>query len=109
LIDDGAELGERCALYTSSRNFIQGWMSNPRIPVSARRWKDGPVAVLGGAKIGAGSVILPGLTVDHDAWVASGKLVRRDVAGADSESCPDLARSVSGMFEPCGGFKMRAA
>jgi len=47
-----------------------------------REWKLQPVRIRRGARIGAGAVILPGVTVEKLAMVGAGAVVTKDVAEA---------------------------
>ncbi len=64
--------------YTNDR-----YPRSPRIPQATSRYADkswlSPVVIREGASLGAGSIILPGITVGEYAMVAAGAVVTRDV------------------------------
>ncbi len=54
--------------------------TNDRYPdVKRRDWKNEPVRVKKGASIGAGSVLIAGVTIEENALIGAGSIVTRDV------------------------------
>jgi len=99
-IDVGVTVGDCCKLQNSAFLFRGATLEdgvflgpgtmllNDRYPraitpdgtlKSDADWEVGPVRVLYGASIGAGGIILPGVTVGRFAMVAAGAVVVRDV------------------------------
>jgi dTDP-4-amino-4,6-dideoxy-D-glucose acyltransferase len=78
-IDDFAGLSADVKIYTSSDDYTGGSLTNPTVPTEYRNQADGAVVVGRHTIIGAGSVILPGVTVGEGASVGALSLVREDV------------------------------
>lgn len=76
---DGIEIGDDVVL--SARVMILAAGLDPASFGSAkqRRYRKGPVRIGAGAWIGAGAIILPGVTVGELAIVGAGAVVTRDV------------------------------
>ena len=90
-IEEGVKIGDNCKIrpfvmiptgVTIEDNvFIaQGVMfTNDKYPKVSGEWKLGRVKVKEGASIGAGAVILPGVTIGKKATIGAGAVVTRDV------------------------------
>jgi acetyltransferase-like isoleucine patch superfamily enzyme len=82
-IADFATISVRCAIFSSSDDYSGATMANATIPDQYRGSVDAPVSVQPHALIGAGCIILPGVTVGESASVAAASLVKTDVAPYD--------------------------
>ena len=78
-IDDFAGISGRVSIYSSSDDFSGGSLTGPTIPNELRRVDTRPVRVGRHVIVGAGSVILPGVTIHDGAGVGALSLVREDV------------------------------
>jgi UDP-2-acetamido-3-amino-2,3-dideoxy-glucuronate N-acetyltransferase len=76
-LEDGVFVGPG-VFFTNDRH-----PRSPRLPEASHRYKDhswlSPVLVKQGAAIGAGSVILPGITIGEYATIGAGAVVTKDV------------------------------
>lgn len=79
LLDDYSGLSSRCAVYTASDDYTDGWLTNPTVPDRYRKVQAGPVSLHRHALVGAGSVILPGVTLARGCSVGALSLVTRDI------------------------------
>lgn len=94
LIEGGAVIGDRvtikCGVMIGDAMVIEddvfigpnACLTNDLLPRSGQHPADGryqPLLIQRGASIGAGAVILPGLTIGEDAMVGAGAVVSRDV------------------------------
>jgi acetyltransferase-like isoleucine patch superfamily enzyme len=75
-----ASLSGRVAVYSTSDDFVGGHLVGPTVPPDLRDVQAARVIVGSHAVIGAGSVILPGVTVGRGAAVGALSLVKREVA-----------------------------
>ncbi|MCW2974704.1 MAG: galactoside O-acetyltransferase [Thermoleophilia bacterium] len=78
-IGDFATISGRVSIYSSSDDYVGGAMAGPMVPAALRDVDDAPVHVARHALVGAGSVLLPGVTVGEGASVGALSLVRADV------------------------------
>jgi acetyltransferase-like isoleucine patch superfamily enzyme len=76
-LEDGVFVGPG-VFFTNDRH-----PRSPRLPEASHRYKDhswlSPILVKQGAAIGAGSVILPGITIGEYATIGAGAIVTKDV------------------------------
>jgi acetyltransferase-like isoleucine patch superfamily enzyme len=79
-IADFAGLSGRVSIYSSSDDYSGATLTNPTVPEELTGVTSAPVTVGRHAIIGAGTVILPGVTIGTGAAVGAQSLVRRDVA-----------------------------
>jgi galactoside O-acetyltransferase len=79
-IGDFATVSVRCSIFASSDDFSGATMINPTVPDRYRGSVDGPVVIGAHAVVGAGSIVLPGVTVGESAAVGALSLVKADVA-----------------------------
>lgn len=77
---DFSGLSSRVAIYTASDDYTDGYMTNPTVPDEFRKVESGPVSLGRHAIVGAGSVVLPNVTIHTGAAVGALTCVRRDVA-----------------------------
>lgn len=68
------------AIFSSNDDYRDGWLTGPTVPEDLRNVTHAPVVVGEHAIVGAGCVILPGVTIGQGAAVGALTCVRRDVA-----------------------------
>src|SRR5262249_56740139 len=78
-VQDFAGLSGRVSVYSSNDDYSGAVLTGPTVPDDLRNVTDAPVVVGRHAIVGAGSVVLPGVTIGVGAAVASLRLVRQDV------------------------------
>ncbi len=78
-LDDFSGLSSRVVIYTASDDYTDGYMTNPTVPIEFRKIESGAVRLGRHAIVGAGSVILPGVTLKTGAAIGAMTCVRRDV------------------------------
>jgi acetyltransferase-like isoleucine patch superfamily enzyme len=79
-IGDFATVSVRCSIFASNDDYSGATMVNPTVPDRYRGSVDGPVSIGAHAVLGAGSIVLPGVTVGESAAVGALSLVKTDVA-----------------------------
>ena len=67
------------AIFSSNDDYSGGWLTGPTVPEDLRNVTSEPVVLEEHAIVGAGCVILPGVTVGTGAAVGALSCVRRDV------------------------------
>ena len=72
-------LSSRISVYTGTEDYVEGFLGNPTIPLEWRKVTSGDVVLRKHALVGAGSVILPGVTIETGASVGSLSLVNKNV------------------------------
>jgi galactoside O-acetyltransferase len=77
-LQDFCGLSSRVTLYTASDDYSKGAMTNPTIPLKYRNVTSGPVVLRKHVIVGAGSVILPGVTLGLARSGGALSLVHRD-------------------------------
>jgi acetyltransferase-like isoleucine patch superfamily enzyme len=78
-IGDFCTVSVRCSIFTSNDDYSGAAMANPTVPDVYRLAVDAPVRLEEHVIIGAGSVILCGVTLGKSAAVGALSLVKRDV------------------------------
>jgi acetyltransferase-like isoleucine patch superfamily enzyme len=78
-IGDFATISARCTIFSSNDDYSGATMANATIPPAYRGASDAPVHVKPHAIIGAGCIILPGVTLGQSACVGAMSLVKGDV------------------------------
>jgi galactoside O-acetyltransferase len=78
-IGDFAGLSSRVAIYSASDDYVSGHLTNPTVPDRFRNVSKGKVVLEPHALVGAGSVLLPGVTLHRGAAVGALSLVNRSV------------------------------
>lgn len=77
-IEDDVMLGSGVHIYVANHRF-----DNPDIPIIDQgHYPSMPVVLKRGCWIGAGTIVLPGVTVGQNAVVGAGSVVTRDVPSA---------------------------
>ena len=79
VIGDFCSISVRCSIFTSDDDYSGETLVNPTVPDALRGTRHAPVRVLAHTVVGAGSVILPGVTIGPSAAVGALTLVKDDV------------------------------
>jgi len=82
-IGDFATVSARCTIFSSTDDYSGAAMANATVPERYRGAVDAPVIVQTHALIGAGCIVLPGVTIGESACIGAGSLVKADVAPFD--------------------------
>jgi acetyltransferase-like isoleucine patch superfamily enzyme len=75
---DFSGLSSRVAVYSSNDDYSGATLTNPTVPDEFRGVTHGPVTIERHVIVGAGSIILPGVTLHEGAAVGALSLVRRN-------------------------------
>ena len=78
-IGDFSGLSARVTVLSSTDDFSGSVLTGPTVPERFRRSLDGPVVVSRHVVVGAGSIVLPGVTIGESAAVGAASLVKDDV------------------------------
>lgn len=78
-LDDYCGISGRGSIYSSTDDFSGRSLTGPTVPDDLRRVDSRPVRVGRHVIVGAGTVILPGVTIHDGAAVGAQSLVRKDV------------------------------
>jgi dTDP-4-amino-4,6-dideoxy-D-glucose acyltransferase len=78
-IGDFCTVSVRCSIFSSNDDYTGAAMANPTVPDSYRLAVDAPVRLEDHVIIGAGSVVLCGVTISQSAAVGALSLVKQDV------------------------------
>ncbi|MDB6028214.1 MAG: putative galactoside O-acetyltransferase [Verrucomicrobiales bacterium] len=78
-LEDFTCLSGRVSLYTASDDYSGEAMTNPTVPEIFRKVDVGPVSLRKHALVGAGSIIMPGVTIGTGAAVGAMSFANRDV------------------------------
>lgn len=78
VLADYANLSGRVSIYSSNDDYSGGHLTNPMVPDAYRGVVSADVSVGRHAIIGAGSVVLPGVTIHEGAAIGALSLVRSD-------------------------------
>jgi dTDP-4-amino-4,6-dideoxy-D-glucose acyltransferase len=79
-VEDYANLSARVSVFSSSDDYSGETMTNPTIPPSFKNVSHGPVSIGRHVIIGAGSVVLPNVTVADGCAIGALSLVNRNCA-----------------------------
>ena len=71
ILEDYVSISGRVSLYSSSDDYMGFAMTNPMIPDSFRRVTNGKIWIKKHVIIGAGSVVMPNVTLDEGAAVSA--------------------------------------
>lgn len=78
-IEDFCTLSVRCSVFTSNDDYSGLTLTNPTVPADLRGTTTRPVRIMRHAILGAGCVILPGVTIGESAAVGALSLVKANV------------------------------
>ncbi|HYJ87937.1 MAG TPA: hypothetical protein VEW46_17865 [Pyrinomonadaceae bacterium] len=78
-LDDFCGVSGRVSIYSSNDDYLGDALTGPTVPDEYRKVTSAPVIVGRHVVIGAGSVVLPGVTISEGACVGALSLVKRDV------------------------------
>lgn len=78
-LEDFANLSSRVSVFSVSDDFVEGHLTGPTVPAELRKVTAGEVVLRRHALVGAGSVVLPGVTIGTGASVGALSLVSGDV------------------------------
>jgi acetyltransferase-like isoleucine patch superfamily enzyme len=78
-IGDFATISARCTVLSSNDDYSGESMANATIPAAYRGAVSAPVLIARHALIGAGTIVLPGVTVNESGCVGAMSLVNEDV------------------------------
>jgi acetyltransferase-like isoleucine patch superfamily enzyme len=78
-VESFCALSSRVTVFTSTDDYVEGYMSNPTVAPEYRKEQSGDVLFKKHALIGCGSVILPGVTVEVGGSVGALSLVNKNV------------------------------
>jgi galactoside O-acetyltransferase len=78
-IGDFCTISVRCSIFSSNDDYTGAAMANPTVPDAYRLAVDAPVRIEDHVIIGAGSVVLCGITIGRSAAVGALSLVKQDV------------------------------
>jgi dTDP-4-amino-4,6-dideoxy-D-glucose acyltransferase len=79
-LQDFSGLSGRVSVYSSNDDYSGSALTGPTVPDEMRRVENAPVTVGRHVVVGAGSVILPGVSIAEGACVGALSLVKRDVS-----------------------------
>jgi acetyltransferase-like isoleucine patch superfamily enzyme len=79
LLEDFSGISARVSIFSSSDDYSGDMLTNPTIPGALRKVHEGKVKLGRHVVVGAGSVILPGVTIGDGAAIGALTLVSRDV------------------------------
>lgn len=111
-IGDFCTISVRCSIFSSNDDYTGAAMANPTVPDAYRLAVDAPVRIEDHVIIGAGSVLLCGVTVGRSAAIGALSLVKRDVpafaiaAGSPARVVGERHR---GHLDACREFLSRQA
>lgn len=77
-MEDFTCLSWRAGIFSSSDDFSGLWMTNPTVPAIYRQPRHAPVRLARHALVGAGSIVLPGVTLGEGTAVGAQSLVIKD-------------------------------
>lgn len=78
-IENFAGLSADVKVYSASDDYTGGFLTNPTVPDAYKNVTQAPVRVGSHVVVGAGSVVLPGVTLGFGSAVGALSLVHRDV------------------------------
>ena len=83
IIEDFAGTSSRVTLYTSTDDYIRGYMTNPTVDIKYRKVTDGNIKLKKHTIVGASTVILPGVTLEKGTSVGAMSLVNKSTSEFD--------------------------
>ena len=80
-LGDYSGLSSRVSIYSSNDDYSGRYMTNPTVPSTFTNVLHAPVIVCRHVIIGAGSIVLPGVTLHEGAGVGALSVVKKDCEG----------------------------
>ena len=77
-LEDYSNISSRVSIYSSNDDYSGEYMTNPTVPSEFTNVAQAPVLIGRHVIIGAGSIILPGVTLHEGAGVGALSLIRKD-------------------------------
>ena len=77
-LEDFANISSRVAIYSSNDDYSGEYMTNPTVPEQYTNVTHSPVYIGKHTIIGAGSVVLPGVTIEDGVSIGALSLVNKD-------------------------------
>ncbi|MGH7742299.1 MAG: acyltransferase [Candidatus Eiseniibacteriota bacterium] len=108
ILEDYVGISARTLVYSVSDDFSGGHLAGPTIPEAHRGVTSAPVIFRRFSIVGAGSVILPGVTLDEGAAIGAMSLVRTNApawkvsVGVPAKPIKDRARDMVGLAGEAG-------
>ncbi len=99
---DFSGLSSRVSVYSSNDDYSGNYMTNPAVPAAYTHVTHAPVVIEKHVIIGAGSIILPGVTIGRGTAVGALSLIKGDCEPHSVYfGCPAkrIGKRASGMFE----------
>lgn len=79
VLESFSGLSSRAVVYTASDDYTEGYLTGPTVPMKFRKVRQGDVILRRHAVVGAGSILLPAVTVGLGASVGALTLVHKPV------------------------------
>jgi len=79
VMEDYSGLSSRVSLYTSTDDYLDGFMTNPTVPDELRKVRSAGITLRKHVIVGAGAVVLPGVELGEAAAIGALTCVQRDV------------------------------
>jgi len=79
VLQDYTGLSSKCALYSSNDDYSGKFMTNPTVPSEFTNVSHAPVKIKKHSLVGAGSIILPGVTIEECVAVGAFSLVNKSL------------------------------
>ncbi len=77
VLGDFSNISSRVSIYSSSDDYSGAWMTNPTVPEEFTGVHNAPVKIGRHTIIGAGSIILPGVTIEDGVAIGALSLVKK--------------------------------
>jgi len=78
-VESFCALSSRVTVYTATDDYVEGFLSNPTVPAKYRKVSCGDVVFQKHALVGAGSIVMPGVTMGTGASVGALSFVNKNV------------------------------
>lgn len=79
LLEDFCNLSSRVSLFTSTDDYVEGYMTNPMVPEQYKKVDHGSITLRKHAIVGCGSIVLPHVEIERGGAVGALSLIKRDV------------------------------
>jgi acetyltransferase-like isoleucine patch superfamily enzyme len=79
IMEDYTGLSSKCAVYSSNDDYSGKFMTNPTVPSKYTNVNHAPVTIKKHSLVGAGSIILPGVTIDECVAVGALSVVNKSL------------------------------